>query len=319
MGRFQGALVSRWLTFTIAALGAPGFSAGCGGAAKAKPPSSPGAAAQGEPASAPGPFETSGAIPDLPDDQGPPELAEADLACSSSDPEARRLYQEGYAAAERGELQESERLYLAAIARDPDYCDAMDNLAVQYRRGGRVEEAIKLYERSVAIAPHNEMAWQNLGYAYQSVDRVGDAVRAYQQIIDMSPKNPEGWYGRGQTLLMAGRYGEAKQALTQAEQLYAAAGSPLRGDAQMLLGMVAGATADWGAARALLEAQYESAGRFADANLYLGEAYLQPSALDRDKARGYLERARALGGDVPAELWQRATAVAPAPKPPAKR
>lgn len=304
MGRFQGALARRWLIVSLAA--------GCAGASpKATSPAAP---ASGNAAAA-----SSGPLPALPSDGGPPELAEADIACSSSDPEARRLYQEGYAAAERGELQESERLYLAAIARDPDYCDAMDNLAVQYRRGGRVEEAIKLYERSVAIAPHNEMAWQNLGYAYQSVDRIDDAVRAYEQIIDMSPKNPEGWYGRGQTLLMAGRYGEAKQALTQAEQLYAAAGSPLRGDAQMLLGMIAGATGDWAAARVLLEAQYGNAGRFADANLYLGEAYLQPSALDRDKARGYLERARALGGEVPAELWQRATAAAPASKPTAKK
>lgn len=308
MGRFQGALARRWFLVSLAA--------GCAGASPraTSSPASPAAPASGSASAA-----SSGPLPAPPSDGGPPELAEADIACSSSDPEARRLYQEGYAAAERGELQDSERLYLAAIARDPDYCDAMDNLAVQYRRGGRVEEAITLYERSVAIAPHNEMAWQNLGYAYQSVDRVDDAVRAYGQIIDMSPKNPEGWYGRGQTLLMAGRYGEAKQALTQAEQLYAAARSPLRGDAQMLLGIVAGATGDWDVARALLEAQYGSAGRFADANLYLGEAYLQPSALDRAKARAYLERARALGGEVPAELWQRATAVAPASKPTAKK
>jgi len=303
MGRFTGAFTrSLWLGLGIAA-GSAG-SGGCGGNNAAKQSTTlatlaPAASATGtgEPASP----------PQMPEgDPAESSLGEAELACSSSDPQARALYQEGYSAAERGDLAESETKYLAAIARDPDYCDAMDNLAVQYRRTGRTEEAIKLYERSVAVAPHNEMGWQNLGFAYQSLDRYDDALRAYQQIIDMSPRNPEGWYGYGQTLLMAGRFADARPSLLRAESLYHAAGSPLRGDALMLLGMVAGGLKDWPTARTLLEAQYASAGRYAETNRYLGEAYLQSDSLDFEKARLYLERARTLGADVPDELWQRA-------------
>jgi tetratricopeptide (TPR) repeat protein len=310
MGRFMGALtLSLWLGLGIAA-GAAG-AGGCGGAAAGKQGTTPAPAAAS--AGAPG---APASVPALPEDTpGEKSLGEAELACSSSDPEARALYLEGHSAAERGDLTTSEAKYLAAIARDPDYCDAMDNLAVQYRRSGRTEEAIKLYERSVAVAPHNEMGWQNLGFAYQSLDRYDDALRAYQQIIDMSPRNPEGWFGYGQTLLMVGRFSDARPPLLRAEALYAAAGSSLRGDVLILLGVVAGGLKDWPTARTLLEAQYASAGRYAETNRILGEAYLQADALDLERARLYLERARTLGADVPDELWQRAH---PKPAKPAK-
>jgi tetratricopeptide (TPR) repeat protein len=296
MGRFMG-----WLTLWLGL----GIAVGCGGGGG-------GAASRGTTPATAGPSSAAPAgastkAPELPGEApGESPLAEAALACSSADPQARALYQEAYTAADRGQLAESEAKYLAALALDPDYCDAMDNLAVQYRRTGRTEEAIKLYERSVTVAPHNEMGWQNLGFAYQSLDRYEDALHAYQQIIDMSPRNPEGWYGYGQTMLMAGRFAEARQPLTNAEALYASAGSPLRGDARMLLGLVAGGLQDWATVRAILEAQYASAGRYAESNRYLGEAYLQPGSFDLEKARLYLERARALGGHVPDALWQRA-------------
>ena len=275
------------------------MSAGCGGARASAPgPAVLGhsgaavaAARAGTPATTP---------------LGEDELTEAAIACSSSDPQARQLYEEAYNATDRGDAAEAERKYLAAIARDPDYCDAMDNLALQYRRGGRLAEAIALYERSVDIAPHNEMGWQNLGYAYQSADRLDDALRAYQQILEMSPRNPEGWYGTGQAQLTAGRFAEARAALLQAVALYQAARSPLLDDAHMLLGFAAGGLKDWPAVRQLLEPLSERIAGIAEANLYLGEAYLQSDVRDPDKARRYLERARAQGAVVPEALWKRA-------------
>lgn len=228
------------------------------------------------------------------------------MVCTDASEEAMKLYGEGYELGEKGDLAGAEAKYKAAIERDPKLCDAMDNLAVQYRRAGRVPEAIALYERSVAIAPQNELAWQNLGLAYQSVDRDDDALRAFDRLIALSPTNPEGWYGTGHVHLFSGRFTEARPPLRHAEQLYLKSGSPLVSDVRMLLGLTAAGLGEWAEVRALLVPLYPEVGRNGLVNLFLGEAYLQPDSMDRAKARTFLERARDQGIDPPAELWQRA-------------
>lgn len=228
------------------------------------------------------------------------------MICVSGNEEALRLYSEAHAHAKQGDLASSEAKYKAAIELDPKFCDALDNLAVQYRRSGRVDEAIALYERSLAVAPHNQMALQNLGLALQSVDRNDDALRAYDRLIAMAPENPEGWYGTGHVLLFAGRFNEARPPLRQAEALYLKQGSPLVDDVRVMLGIAAGGLGEWREARALLEPLYPHAGRHALVNAVLGQAYLEPDALDVAKARVYLERAAAQGIELPPELWERA-------------
>lgn len=269
--------------------------AACGGGARPAP-TTPGTATAGEP-------QPGDAAAVSPQASG---KVRAPLVCNTDDDEAARLYNEGNDHVAAGDVAAAERVYLAAIARDPEFCDAMDNLAVQYRRTDRVAEAIALYQRSVAIAPHNQLGWQNLGVAFWKSGRLDEAAQAYQRLIDLDPRNPEGWFGSGQVAIMAGRHADAKTALVRAEALYVERGAAEVDDARMLLGILAGGTRDWPNVRKYLEPLYPRVQQFPDANLVLGEAYLQPDANDPAKARTYLERARALGAQVPADLWRRA-------------
>jgi tetratricopeptide (TPR) repeat protein len=260
---------------------------GCGGARPAAPTTPPPAA--DAPAGGAPPIATIG-------DKA--RLSERGHAAVAHPPGGDRFAQADAAAAIAA--------YKAAIAIDADYCDAIDNLALIYRREGRLDEAIALYERSLAIAPHNQFAWQNVGVAYRMRGRHADAMRAYRQLAALSPANPEGWFGVAQMALMAHQAAEARDAARRAEALYVAAGSPLVDDARLLLGFAAIALADWPTVRATLEPQYAKLASDAEVNLALGKAYLEPDALDRAKARQYLQRARDLGATVTDALWQRA-------------
>lgn len=263
---------------------------GCGGARPAQPTTPPPATA--------------------PPAAGAPPLAaigdKADHVCQSDDAEAVAHFNRGVDRFDAGDPAGAIDAYKAAIARDADYCDAIDNLALVYRREGRLDEAIALYERSLAIAPHNQFAWQNIGVAYRMRGRHADAMRAYRQLTTVSPTNPEGWFGVAQMALVAHQATEARDAARRAEALYLTAGSPLVEDARLLLGFAAIALADWPTVRATLEPQYAKLADDAEVNLALGQAYLEPDALDRGKARRYLQRARDLGATVTDALWQRA-------------
>lgn len=230
----------------------------------------------------------------------------AEHVCQSDDAEAVAHFNRGVDRFDAGDTAGAIDAYKAAIALDAEYCDAIDNLALIYRRLDRVDEAIALYERSLAIAPHNQFAWQNVGVAYRVRGRHADAMRAYRHLTELSPANPEGWFGVAQMALMAHQAAEARDAARRAEALYVAAGSPLVDDARLLLGFAAIALADWPVVRQTLEPQYAKLASDAEVNLALGKAYLEPDALDRAKARQYLQRARDLGATVTDALWQRA-------------
>lgn len=278
------------------------FLVGCGGRAPA--PTAP--ASTVEP-----PTEVTAEEPAR--DDGPPAPApplpmigdKAAHVCLTSDPEAAARYEEGVERYDDGDAAGAITAYEAAIARDPRFCDAMDNLAVIYRRSNRLDEAIALYEKSIELAPHNQFAWQNIGVAYRMRGRLADATRAYERLTVLSPDNPEGWFGFGQVALVAGHPEQARDALRRAEALYLAADSPLVGDARLLLGLAAGRLRDWPTVRAAL-APDDVGARSPEASVFLGEAFLQPDALDVARARAYLETARALGATVPDALWKRA-------------
>lgn len=246
---------------------------------------------------------------DAPPDGAPPiaiENGKAAPVCGTHDTDALASFNRGVDAYDHGDADAAIAAYQEAIARDPDFCDALDNLAVVLRRLDRLDEAIALYERSLALAPHNQFALQNVGVAYRMAHREADAMRSYQRLTELSPTNPEGWFGVAQVALIAKQAHDAWTAARRAEELYVAAGSPLVDDARLLAGLAAIPLHDWAEVRRTLEPQHARLLGDAAANLALGEAFLQPDALDKERARRYLARARELGATVPDALWQRA-------------
>jgi hypothetical protein len=91
----------------------------------------------------------------------------------------------------------AEQRYLAAIASDERYCDAMDNLGRLYRTQNRLDEAIALYRRSITVNGKNAAARQNLGSALLYQHKPDEAAAVYGEFVRVMPESPEGWYGMG--------------------------------------------------------------------------------------------------------------------------
>ena len=65
----------------------------------------------------------------------------------------------------QGKLDEAIAAYLRAIASDPDYARAHNNLGVVLERQGKADQAIAEYRRAIAINPDYALAHHNLALA----------------------------------------------------------------------------------------------------------------------------------------------------------
>jgi len=196
------------------------------------------------------------------------KISMADIFCPTTNEEARKFYNDALEFERQGKDDEAAAGYLKAIEKDPQYCDAMDNIGQLFRRKGDIDQAISWYKRSLVVKPDNVVAHQDLAVAYRVQGDTVKTLSEYQWLVTNNPNNPEGYYGLGMTYLDLRQTSAAIKALERAAELYQAGSSPYLGDALYLLGL----------------------------------CYLDPSMRDSGKARNYLMKARQLGATVPPEL-----------------
>jgi tetratricopeptide (TPR) repeat protein len=222
------------------------------------------------------------------------------VVCPTANAKACAAYDDGVRAGDRGDDAAAERLYRQAIALDPRFCDAMDNLGQIYRARGDDKRAMALYRRALAIEPHDTSAHISLAAAYSRAGNKTAALAEFDAIIAYAPDDPEGHFGKGNLLFGLSRFAEALPWLATAERLYAAAGSPLVVDTQMLEGIAYAGVGNWQKAHDML-APIEAQKR--DVKLVqevLGRACLVLK--DFPAAHEHLLRARALGAKIPDEM-----------------
>jgi tetratricopeptide (TPR) repeat protein len=114
-------------------------------------------------------------------------------------------------------------LFKKAILVDPLFTDAMDNLAVCYRRIGDVDNAIYYYKKSLKIIPNNRLALSNLGTAYLHINDFNKAVETYNFLlvnVDQNNKESEKmkkllkaepYYGLAQAYYKMEKYDKSKK------------------------------------------------------------------------------------------------------------
>jgi len=136
---------------------------------------------------------------------------------------ARLDYDDGkYAAAVTGLLQ--------AIALDPRFVKAHDNLGLCYEALGRDDEAIRSYQEAVRL--NREAAagspWPplNLGLLLARLDRLDEAEPLFRESVRLDPRFPQGHYQLGTALEKRGRAAEAVEELEKAARLDASYAEP---------------------------------------------------------------------------------------------
>ena len=110
---------------------------------------------------------------------------------------------------QKGKTNEAIAHYQKALELDPNYGEGHYNLANALLRLGRTEEAVAHYERALEIYPRNISARYNLASVLVQSGRVEEGIAHYREVLEMNPKHAAAHNNLGLTLLRSGRAEEA--------------------------------------------------------------------------------------------------------------
>jgi tetratricopeptide (TPR) repeat protein len=92
-----------------------------------------------------------------------------------------------HALSAQGRLDEAAAEFQRALARKPDYPEALNGLANVTARGHRYDEAVALYRQSLAIQPQNSIIRTNLANALAASNKLASAEQEYRTAIASDP------------------------------------------------------------------------------------------------------------------------------------
>jgi membrane associated rhomboid family serine protease/Flp pilus assembly protein TadD len=109
-----------------------------------------------------------------------------------------------------------------AIASDPAFALAHNDIGVAYLRKESYEQAINAFKKCLELNPEasvREMAYYNLGLAYLNLSRNDEAIGVFNQSIQLNSRDPDAHHFLGVAYLRKERYDEAITALQQSLKL----------------------------------------------------------------------------------------------------
>lgn len=228
---------------------------------------------------------------------------DVEIYCPSDVPAAVDAFNKALTFESAGDDISAEQAYREAINLDPQYCDAMDNLALLLKRAGKYEEAVGLYQRSISIYPESYTAHLGLANAYNQSEQYDNAITEFETLLKLYSDDPEGYYGLGNVYFNQEKYEEALGQFKTAEELYKAQGSDYIIDAQAFIGYTYVMLEEYELGRDYLEmvhSYFEDSGY---ANYMLGICYYYGESIrDETLAKQYLSHAKDLGIKLDTEL-----------------
>ncbi|MGH7166057.1 MAG: tetratricopeptide repeat protein, partial [Nitrospiraceae bacterium] len=118
------------------------------------------------------------------------------------------------------EKDKAEEIFRQAIAINPNYPHALNNLGVLAAQEGRIAEAEALLVRAKEVLGRTEMSpYANLGTIYEMTGRLGDAIRMYETAVAIKPEFGANWYALAQLRVLNRDPGGASVALNRAIEL----------------------------------------------------------------------------------------------------
>jgi len=117
--------------------------------------------------------------------------------------------QRAYAACQRGEWTEAERLCRAVLVANRDYFAALHLLGIITAQTQRPQEAAELLSRAVSVNPGDCVARSNLGNLLRDLKRPAEALESCERALALKPDYAEAWNNRGNALNDLHRHAEA--------------------------------------------------------------------------------------------------------------
>jgi tetratricopeptide (TPR) repeat protein len=121
-----------------------------------------------------------------------------------------------------------------ALALNPEYPVALNNVGLVLFAQGKFEEALAHYDRAIALQQNFAQAHSNRGNALLHLQRLAEAVAAYRSAIALKPDLAETWGNLGTCLRDLNRPKEAEAAYRRALEL-----DPNNPDTLNLMGLLA--------------------------------------------------------------------------------
>lgn len=105
------------------------------------------------------------------------------LALTNTNAEATKHYLRGLAHRQKGHLEDAAASYRRALALNPNYAEAHNNLGAILQLQGHSDEALASYQRAVALHPELSQPYLNLGRLLESLGKSAAAAACYRRAI----------------------------------------------------------------------------------------------------------------------------------------
>jgi tetratricopeptide (TPR) repeat protein len=228
---------------------------------------------------------------------------DVEIYCPSNVTAATNAFNKAAAFESAGDDVSAEKAYREAIDLDPQFCDALDNLALLLKRAGNFKDTVDLYQRSIAIHPDGYVAHLGLANTYNQLEQYENAIAEYETLTKLYPDDPEGYYGLGNVYFNQEKYEEALGQFKIAEEIYKKRDSGYIVDAQVYIGYTYVMLEDYESGRDYIELAYPDFEKNGYTNYMLGICYYYGKSIQNDPlAKLYLTRARDLGFQLDSEL-----------------
>src|SRR5437762_3726391 len=106
---------------------------------------------------------------------------------AQSERSAADLYKEGLALSKDGNCKDAIERYKAAIAKKPDYADALYETGWCYSELKEYDNAITYLEKAKRYAPDVSKIFFELAYANDNDDKKDDAITNYKKVLELDP------------------------------------------------------------------------------------------------------------------------------------
>lgn len=154
----------------------------------------------------------------------------------SDNPQAMELYSKALKVTEKGKYKDAIEYYKQALALDPNFVFAWDNMGLCHRRLGNYDEALAAYNKSLTIDPTGSMPLQNIPIVYTYKGEYDKAIDAYLKLLYYDKNNPEAYFGVGQIYYEYKKdYETSLGYMCKAYNLYVQQKSPYRTDAETII------------------------------------------------------------------------------------
>jgi tetratricopeptide (TPR) repeat protein len=117
--------------------------------------------------------------------------------------------QSAFAAFQRGDLKEAERIGRSVLSVRADQFEALFLLGIIAGQAGRPAEAVDFLSRAIAANPSSPDAHFNRGVALGELGRGDEALDSYDRVLALNPSYAEAHFNRGVVLGGSRRWAEA--------------------------------------------------------------------------------------------------------------